>query len=598
MAGLGDLFGRNGILEQLFLWGLMARVTEAEFAPLFTALTQDVNAEHPLVALPAELIADAVVRGLVSEKDGLAEAARNGIDAGRFATIVERARVRLDPADAATAVLRSYLTSDEALAQVKPQGVTPEIFTTLTNLAGDAIGPQDAARALLRGLIPLDGRGPASVSFEQAIAESRLHNKYAPIVRELAHVLLSAPDAASAVVRNFLASDEATTLAAKQGVDAATFATMVHLSADAPGPQQLAEALRRGLIPATGTGPKSTSFVQGIAEGRLADKWAPVIKGLAQLWPTPVDAIDALVKGQIPADEGEKLFERLGGDPQFYSWLLSSAGEGPTPLEAADMAARGIIPWDGTGPQVTSFVQAVKESHYRDKWTDAYKKLASPILPESTVVTLASHQLVDHDKAAQMLGQLNLDADTVALLLQEADYEQISDYRGLTQSAVVDMYYARQINRGKAVQLLGLLHVTDQAATLLLDYADLRQVIDSIQKSVQRVASLYTGRKIGADTAKQALIKLGIPSASAEEIMQTWELQAQASVKTLSESQIVDAYYYKVFSEAEAMTELEAIGYTPYDAWALLSVKAKGPLPNKPPRTVATPPGAVIPGTT
>lgn len=605
MAGLGDLFGRNGVLEQLVLWRVFGQVLESLFAPFFTALQQDAMARDPLVALPADVIADAVVRGFVTEADGLAEARRSGIDAGRFATLTERARVRLAPADAATAVLRDYLTEAEGLAAVKPQGVDAGVFATMVDLAGDAIGPQDAARALLRGLIPEAGSGPASVSFEQAIRESRLHNKYAPIVRELARVLLSPPDAASAVVRNFLDHQAAAELARQQGVDAETFTTMTHLAADAPGPQQLAEALRRGLIAADGTGPDSTSFLQGIAEGRLADKWAPVIRGLAQLWPSPVDAIDALVKGQIPADEGKALFERLGGDPQFYPWLLSSAGEGPTPLEAAQMAARGIIPWHGTGPDVTSFDQAVKESHYRDKWTDAYRLISEYVPAPGEVTTWLEHQLVTHDQAAAWLAKRDIPADVIALYTSEADYEAISDYRGLTQGAVLDMYYGHLITKDNATQILGLLHVTEQAAALLLQDVDLRQVIDSIQRSVQRIASLYTGRKITTETAKAALSKLQIPPDSVEQIIQTWELQAAASVKTLTESQIVDAWYYQVFSpasqadnQAEAIALLEAIGYTAYDAYVVLSVKAKGPLPNPPARQIGAPPGAVIAGTT
>lgn len=130
-------------------------------------------------------------------------------------------------------------------------------------------------------------------------------------------------------------------------------------------------------------------------------------------------------------------------------------------------------------------------------------------------------------------------------------------------------------------------------------------MIDSIQRSVQRIASLYTGRKITTETAKAALSKLQIPPDSVEQIIQTWELQAAASVKTLTESQIVDAWYYQVFSpasqadnQAEAIALLEAIGYTAYDAYVVLSVKAKGPLPNPPARQIGAPPGAVIAGTT
>ena len=363
-------------------------------------------------------------------------------------------------------------------------------------------------------------------------------------------------------------------------------------------PQQLAEALRRGLIPAAGAGPASVSFAQGIAEGRLANKWAPVIKGLSQLWPTPVDALDAALKGQITDAEGTALYEKLGGDLAFYPWLLASIGDSPTPLEAAVMAARGIIAEDGLGPKVLSYAQAVKESRYRNKWSGAYRKLSEHIPPPSTIVSMLAHRALDQQQAHDLLIQNDMPAYLAAAYISEAEYEAISDYRGLTQSAVIDMYVAHVMDRGQALQILAALHVSDAAAGLLLDYADMRYVIDSINKSVQRIASLFVGRKISAQTAIGALTQLEIPGHTIDLIIQDWELQAAANVKILTEAQIINAWYYNIIDDAEAINDLGAIGYTPYDAWVVLSIKAKGKLPNQPPRIAAAPQGAVIPGVT
>jgi len=598
VAGFGDLFGRNGLLEQLVLWGVVNQVLSTSVGPGLAKLEQDVNAAHPVVVLPPATLADAAVRGMASMQDAIADAARSGIDAARFEQLVQLATVRIAPADLAQAVLRSYLTEAQGVAQAKPQGITAEQFTVLMQLAGDGIGPQDAARALLRGLINEGGTGPDATSYEQAIAESRLHNKWGPVLRHLADQLLSGSDLASAVVRNFLPLGEAEKTAAAQGIAASDLHTLVHLAGDAPAPGQLAEALRRGLVAEAGTGADSTSFEQGIAEGRLANKWNPVIKGLSKLWPSPVDALDAQVKGQLSDADAHALYEQLGGDPQFEGWLYSSIGEGPTPLEAATLAARGIIAWTGTGPEATSYEQAVRESHYRNKWTEPYKRLAEHIPPPSTIATMLAHRVIDETTAHTLLIENDMSADQAAAYAAEAEYEAISDYRGLTQSAVVDMYYAHLLSREQAVGVLADLHVTEQAAGLLLDYADLRTVVDSVNRSVQRIATLYTSRKISTATASGALLKLDIPASTVDQIIQDWEIQAAADVKTLTAAQIIDAWYYQVIGQDEAVNLLGAIGYTAYDAWIQLSVKAKGPLPGKPANTAAAPAGAVIPGTT
>lgn len=598
MAGLSDLFGRNGVIEQLLLWGAVNQVISALGQPGFTALQQDVQARHPVVALDPTTVAELETRGLIAQGDGVKEAALSGIDAERFARLLALHKVRLQPADLAEAVLRSYQTRGEALAQVEPQGVTPAMFDVLTDLAGDALGPQQLAEAARRRIIPEAGTGPASVSYEQGIAETRLHNKWGPILLDLTTLLLSPADLAEAVVRNFMDRTEAAAEALQGGITAERFTTLVELAGDAPGPQQLAEALRRGAIPRDGKGAASVSFLQGIAEGRLADKWAPVIEDLARLWPSPVDAIDALVKGQIPADQGLALYKLLGGDPQFYDWLLHSAGEGPSPLEAADAAYRGLIGWTGTGPEVTSYEQAVRESHYRNKWTDFYRNLAEYIPTPGEAITFAAHRAITSEQAAQILAARAVPPRWIPAFLNEIALTDTSDFRGLSISAVSDLYFAHLISHDQAVTMLESLHVTPDAAELLLQYADQRQVIDSLNKSVQRIAQLYTGRKIARDTAKQALARLQIPSGSVEAILADWDLQAAASVKTLSESQIVDAFYYGVIAPEQAMTELQAIGYTPFDSWVLLSLKVKGPLPDQPAAQIAAPPGAVIPGVT
>jgi hypothetical protein len=554
MSALGDLLGKGSVAEQLLVWGLMNQAIGAAASPYFSQLQQDVNARTPVEPL--------------------------------------------SPADLADAVVRNYLTLAEAAPEAAKSGLSAEKFAQLVPLHGDAPGPQQLAAALLRGLIPKVGGGPDAASFEQGIREGRLADKWQPMIEGLSTAILSAPDAASAVVRNFLSAADGQAEAAKSGVDTATFSTLVHLSGDAPGPQQLAEALRRGAIPADGTGPDSTSFTQGIAEGRLSDKWAPVIKQLALDWPTPVNALDATLKGQITPDEGLALYEKLGGDPQFYQVLFDSQGEGPTPLQAADWARRGIIAWDGLGPAVTSYAQAVKESHYRDKWSDAYRASIQYLPPPYSIITLLKDGAITKDQATGWLQEAGASADVIAGMIAEADATDLSAFRGLTTSSVLNMYYQRLISESDATTILESLHVSAAAVPLMLAYADLQRAIAQQNSAVSRIGTLYAARKITEQTAKQSLITLQVPADAVTDIIATWQLENSINVKVLTEAQIIDAWEYQIMDGTTALTELTNIGYTPYDAWVLLSVKAKGPLPGQPEPGPAPPQGSVVPGTT
>ena len=548
--------------------------------------------------LPPQTLAEAVEHNLAENGPAEKEAHQQGITPEQWRLLRELATVRLQPADLAEAVLRSYLTETEAHAQAAPQGVSLEQLRILADLAGDAPGPDQLVMALLRKIIPEHGTGAASVSYEQGIAETRLHNKWGPVLAKLGHPPLSPPDAASAVIRNFVTEHEGQAEAEKSGVTPELFAILTHLAGDAPGPQQLAEALRRKAIPEHGKGPASVSFQQGIAEGRLADKWAPVIKDLAKLWPTPVDALAAALKGQVTPEEGKHLYELLGGDLQFYTWLLHSQGEGPTPLEAADWARRGIIPQHGTGPDATSYDQAVKESRFRDKWATAYREAARYLPTPGEVRTLLEQGAIDEHQAVSFWRQSGLDEEVIGAYLDAARFNDTAATRGLAVSEILSMFYAQVIGEAEAKQLIHLFRVPEHTAALLLAYTTVRREVAATTTATRRIQSLVAGRKISAATARESLRRLGIPGAVIEDLVAKWEVEARVSVKTLTEAQILDAFVLGILTEEETLAEMDAIGYTAYDAWVLMSVKAKGPLPNKPARDVAPPPGPVTPGVT
>lgn len=598
MSGIGDLLGRNGVIEQLLLWNVVSQVVSTMMSPAFNALQQDALKAHPNMVVTPDVLARAVVQTFMTKGQAVSEAAKSGVDESRFDILLKLADIRLAPADLAEATLRSYLAKDVAESEAAKQGVTADRFTTLTLLAGDGIGPQQAAEARRRGLIDASGMGPDSTSYAQAIAESRLHNKWGPVLYDLTRALLSPPDAAQAVVRNFLPHSDGVAVAALSGVDAATFATMVDLAGDAPSPTDLTVALRRKLIPFDSGTPAKPGFVQGIQQGRLADKWITMIRDLAQEWPTPTDALEARLVGQVTTEKSKELYAKFGGDPQYWQLLFDTRGEAPTPLELGVLANRGDIPWDGLGPDKATFEQGFHEGRWRDKWQTAYRKLAEYRCPESTITLFLSHGVITDDQAADALAALGMDKQTISWFIAEAHLEAYSDYRGTTISMVLTAYHDQLITADQALPILEGFHVTAQAAQFMLEFEDIQRAFEAVQNALTRIRTLYAARKITLQTARDSLGSLGISGTEIEGIIKAWQIENSISVKVLTEAQITDAVEYEIMDVPTALTELGNLGYTPYDAWVLLSVKFKVPLPDKPAQGPAPPQGQIIPGTT
>jgi len=409
---------------------------------------------------------------------------------------------------------------------------------------------------------------------------------------------LSPADSATAANRSFMTDADAQAEAAKQGIDAARFEIMRNLAGNAPAPEELAEALRRGIIQATGSGADAISFDQGIAEGNLLDKWGPTIQALAKTIPSPADIVDAIVRNQVTAAEGAALYETVGGDTDYLQLQVDTNGNPPAPTELLEMAMRGIIPWTGTGPDALSFQQGIYEGDAKDKWEPVYQSLAQFWPSVSELVELYRWGVIDQETATAGMVSRGVSDEQAGWWIDYANLNAVNDYRGLTEQSVLSMVSIGYMSDAQATTALQALHRGPDAIETLLSYAHIQRAIQSVNQAVSRVGALFTARKITAQTAQDALVRLGIESVAVADILADWEAIAAINVKVLSEGQIVDAFHYGVMTQATAQQELVNLGYTEYDAWVLLSVKHESPLPGEPAPDVAPGAGTVVTGTT
>lgn len=410
--------------------------------------------------------------------------------------------------------------------------------------------------------------------------------------------VLSPADLAKAVVRSYQDAASAAADAAKSGVDGARFQVLTHLAGVAPGPEQLAEALRRGVIPETGSGADSTSFEQGIRETDLLDKWTQTVKALAKIWPSPADVIDAVVKNQVATADGLATYEKVGGDAEWFQLLVNINGNPPSPTELLELAARGVIPWHGTGPDAITFQQGIFEGRTKDKWEPSYEKLFTYFPTVSEAVQLYRWGQLDKPGAVTFMTRRGLTPDQAQWWIGYADANAIDDYRGLTEQAILAMLSISYISDDQARVMLQAIHKGPAAIDELIAYGHIQRAIQSVNQSISRVGSLYQGRKITRDSAVTALTTLKVAPDAIPDIIAGWDAVANINVKLLTEAQIIDAWDAQILSDGEASQELQNLGYTPFDAWVLMSVKKKTALPGRPGQGPGAPLGAVTPGTT
>lgn len=397
-------------------------------------------------------------------------------------------------------------------------------------------------------------------------------------------VVLSPAELAQAVNRNFMDHAAAASDAAKNGLDGTQFSRLVELAGEAPGPAELAEALRRGLIGYDTAQGGLPSFVDGIRQGNLRDIWAPLFRELSIINPSWNDALDALLQGQLSREEALHWYTLAGGNPDAFQWLFDARGSAPTPTELSVMANRGIIPWDGEGPASVSFHQGFLEGPWRNKWEAPFRGLAAYHPPPRTVTALLRAGSITDAQALELFRQQGLSAELAAAYVKDAHHSTAATNKDLTKADIETLLADNLITPGDASNMLQALGYDKSHADLVIAGAQLKRTVSNTNAAVTRVRALYTARKLQKTAAAKTLHDLGLSTAQADELLGVWDLELGATVRQLTEAQIVQAFGYGILDQAEAQAELEAIGYTPWDAWVLLSIKNKGALGNPPAR--------------
>lgn len=396
---------------------------------------------------------------------------------------------------------------------------------------------------------------------------------------------LTPADVAAAVVRGEMTEAQAAAEAAKSGYNAERTHTLIRLNGDAPAPGDLVVALRRGII-------DHPRFVQGIQQGRMRNEWTDVIEQLGVQQPPPTAMLAALLEGQISEAEAKRRYAALGGDPAYFQILFDTEGSAPSPLEAAEMARRGVIGWDGTGAGVVSYEQAFLEGPWRNKWSKPYRALAEYLPPPRTITAMIKEGAMTPAEGGKLLAEQGLNPTMVAAYLQAASSQKTAATKDLAQTQITALYHDRIIGVFDATSMLISLGYDAAEAGFILSIEDLRKVQQYLAIAVGRIHTLYVGHKIDRTAAINALGQLKVDATEITELTGIWDWERAANVRVLTPAEIAGAMHWKIIDQPAAQLQLEQLGYTPHDAWVYLSVHEKAPLGVAPaPGAIGPPPG-------
>lgn len=389
-------------------------------------------------------------------------------------------------------------------------------------------------------------------------------------------VPLSPAELALAVERGEISEGDAAHQAAMSGINTERFHLLTRLAGQAPAPGDLAEALRRGII-------DRATFDRGIVQGAMRAEWADLVRELSMRNPPPEAMLGAYLEGQLPEAEARERFAKLGGNPDYFDILYNSQGQAPTPTEAMELANRGVIPWEGTGPKSVSFQQAFLEGPWRNKWLTPFRALAEYLPPPRTVTAMFKEGSIDHARAAELLAKQGLAPDLAAAYLESGSNQKTAASRDLAQTTILELYRDRLIERPAAVDMLTGLGYDATEADFVLAIEDTRLAQRFLNLAVGRIHTLYVGHKLDRQATVNVLAQLGVIGQGASDLVAIWDWERAANVHVLTPADIRAAFHWKIIALADAQARLLELGMTPYDAWLYLSIAEHAAVGDAPP---------------
>lgn len=337
--------------------------------------------------------------------------------------------IPLDPAMLSEMVMRGIVTEDDGAAEAGMSALNKERFDKLVATVGEPPGIMQMLSLYRRGLIDDE-------ALNKIIRYSRVRNEWIPQIKMLAHDTMSQSEALEGAVKGVLDPALAKELFIKAGGLEDQFQTLLDTSGNAIGVEQVEHLWLHGL--ATSEDVHKTilhSRINPLFEGLAAKLYHRYLTGfqiktiVQQGGATPAQAVTWLTEQGYPADQAAAFVKAVA---QSTAGKVHDITEGQV-LELYQShfitveAAKRLLTHLGYPPEVQTYLLEI---------LDAKRSLAA--LNQAVTYVRKSYIAgrTDDNKAQQELGALEVPNAAVQAYLAAWKIEKASEFKTLTAAQV------------------------------------------------------------------------------------------------------------------------------------------------------------------
>lgn len=450
----------------------------------------------------------------------------------------------------------------------------PSVFNDLLNAFLDLIGIPFALTGVMTGA----GR----ILAEQFLNEFQADHT---------DIAIPVPDIADMMERNiFDANGNATASsgavinayaeAAKSGIDSDRLDLITLDTGEPYGIMEALALLRRGAI-------TIDQFTTVLYYSRVRNEFLDQVLELQYSYMSPADVVEMALKGIAPdgiafgtpppanatAPGGpwdadyQAMFQKAGGLVENWYQLLEAAGNPIGVINAVNQYYHQV-----PGVTLDTVNQVIAHSRINPMFTSLVLNEHYKWLTATQIHQALKAGTVDSTTALGWLIENGYDATQAAAFAGAASAEAVAGSKALAESLIADAYKDAVLGSDAALAALEQIGYSAASAGIILSTIDAEKSIGIQKVAVNRIRTLMVAGRINAQQATTDLTNLGLPPAAVTQYVGTWTIEAQSTVKTLTEAQVGRLYAKGAISSATAIARWVAMGYSTTDAADLVNI--------------------------
>lgn len=393
---------------------------------------------------------DMVNRGDLSLQDLHYWFSRSAIPPALWTPLENQRRQLLTVADAALAVLRSEISDADGRAIAALNGMEPGDFDIFVANTGEPLALEQLGEALRRGFID-------ETRYSRGLEQSRVRNEWLDVALALRFEPMSTADAVEAAVQGHLTYDQALAKALQNGLEQTDFDPLYQTAGEPLARTELEQLFNRGLI-------DQATVAQGLRESRLKDKYIADALQLHVRLPEPRQVVSMISHGVITKQRGIDYLMEYGFDAQTAADLIAEGTATRltghhllTVAEIRQLFTEGIF----SDQEAITYLaglgyDALDANHLLDIW----RLLSGAAVVRQAIGFTRTRYVarhIDESEARQYLHSLNVGAAAVDNYIAVWNLERDAAMRQLTEAQIVkavkDVLISTQAGHDRLVAL-------------------------------------------------------------------------------------------------------------------------------------------------